>query len=115
MGAHRYAGCDHRPRGLGPRRPERDGGRVPPGIPGKTAVLEDLWLEPEVIGRGHGRRLWEHAASVARAGGATAMELDAEPNALGFYERMGAVRVGVTPSQTFPGRELPRLRLPLRE
>jgi GNAT superfamily N-acetyltransferase len=84
-------------------------------IPGEPAVLEDLWLEPDAIGGGHGRRLWEHAESVARAGGATAMELDAEPNAMGFYERMGAVRVGVTPSRTFPGRELPRMRLPLRE
>jgi GNAT superfamily N-acetyltransferase len=84
-------------------------------IPGEPAVLEDLWLEPDAIGGGYGRRLWEHAASVARAAGATAMELDADPNALGFYERMGAERVGVTPSQTFPGRELPRMRLPLRE
>ena len=30
-------------------------------IPGEPAVLEDLWLEPEAIGAGHGRRLWEHA------------------------------------------------------
>jgi hypothetical protein len=29
-------------------------------------VLEDLWLEPEAIGAGHGRRLWEHAVGVRR-------------------------------------------------
>jgi GNAT superfamily N-acetyltransferase len=29
-------------------------------------VLEDLWLEPEAIGTGHGRRLWEHTVEVAR-------------------------------------------------
>lgn len=84
-------------------------------IPGDPAVLEDLWLEPEAIGGGHGRRLWEHAIGVARAGGASAMELDAEPNAMGFYERMGAVRVGVTASSVIPGRELPRMRVPLDE
>lgn len=76
-------------------------------------MLEDLWLEPEAIGAGHGRRLWEHAVAVARACGASAMELDAEPNAMGFYERMGAVRVGVTASSVVPGRELPRMRVPL--
>ena len=84
-------------------------------IPGEPAVLEDLWLEPEAIGAGHGRRLWEHAVEVARACGASAMELDAEPNAMGFYERMGAVRVGVTASTVVPGRELPRMRDPLEE
>jgi hypothetical protein len=52
---------------------------------------------------------------VARACGASAMELDAEPNAMGFYRRMGAVRVGVTASTVVPGRELPRMRVPLEE
>jgi GNAT superfamily N-acetyltransferase len=83
-------------------------------IPGDPAILEDLWVEPAAMGAGHGRRLWEHAAAVARSGGASAMELDADPNALGFYERMGAVRVGVTPSTVVAGRELPRMRVPLR-
>jgi len=82
-------------------------------IPGEPAVLEDLWLEPDAIGAGHGRRLWEHAIGVARSGGASAMELDAEPNAMGFYQRMGAVRVGATVSRVIPGRELPRMRVPL--
>jgi GNAT superfamily N-acetyltransferase len=67
-------------------------------IPGEPAVLEDLWLEPESIGVGLGRRLWGHAVAVALAFGAAALELDAEPNAVGFYERMGAVTVGSTAS-----------------
>jgi GNAT superfamily N-acetyltransferase len=80
---------------------------------GQPAWLEDLWLEPEAIGAGYGRRLWDHAVSIARAAGASAMELDAEPYALGFYERMGAVWVCDTPSRVIPGRRLPRMRLPL--
>jgi GNAT superfamily N-acetyltransferase len=82
-------------------------------IPGDPAVLEDLWVEPDVIGTGRGRILLDHAVQVARGGGARALEFDADPNAVGFYERMGAVRIGVTPSTIRAGRELPRMRLVL--
>jgi len=80
---------------------------------GEPAELEDLWVDPPHIGSGVGRRLFEHATSVARAAGASAIELDADPNAVGFYERMGAVTVGATASTIIPGRSLPRLRLEL--
>jgi GNAT superfamily N-acetyltransferase len=56
---------------------------------GDVAWLEDLWVEPDWIGKGVGGRLFRHAAEQARQGGATTMEWEAEPNALGFYERMG--------------------------
>lgn len=82
-------------------------------ILGEPAILEDLWLEPSEIGAGHGRRLWEHAASVARGNGASVMELDADPHVVGFYERMGARVVGETPSRIAPGRTLPRMRITL--
>lgn len=83
-------------------------------IAGEPAILEDLWLEPAAIGAGRGRLMWEHAVEVARAAGATALELDADPNAVGFYERMGARVVGETPSAMAPGRTLPRMRVELR-
>lgn len=82
-------------------------------VPGEPAILEDLWLEPSAIGGGHGRRLWEHAVAIARSLGARSMELDADPNAEPFYERMGATRVGETPSTRVPGRSLPRMRIEL--
>ncbi|HEX2884096.1 MAG TPA: bifunctional NUDIX hydrolase family protein/GNAT family N-acetyltransferase [Candidatus Limnocylindria bacterium] len=82
-------------------------------VPGEPALLEDLWLEPASIGSGHGRRLWDHAVAIARSLGATAIELDADPNAEPFYARMGAVRVGETPSTRLPGRSLPRMRYEL--
>jgi GNAT superfamily N-acetyltransferase len=83
-------------------------------IPGDPAELEDLWVEPSAIGSGGGRRLFEHALEVARSGGASALEIDADPHAVGFYERMGAVRIGETASKLIPGRLLPRLRMPIR-
>jgi GNAT superfamily N-acetyltransferase len=80
---------------------------------GERAELEDLWLEPEWIGSGHGRTLFEHAVRVAQEGRATRLEWDAEPYAEGFYRAMGGVEVGRTPSAAEPGRTLPRMRLTL--
>ncbi|MGH2417886.1 MAG: GNAT family N-acetyltransferase [Candidatus Limnocylindria bacterium] len=80
---------------------------------GDPAEIEDLWVEPDAMGSGHGRRLFEHAAAIARSGGASGLELDADPNAVGFYERMGMRRIGETPSTVVPGRSLPRMRLAL--
>jgi 8-oxo-dGTP pyrophosphatase MutT (NUDIX family) len=82
-------------------------------IPGDPAELEDMWVEPDAMGNGHGRRLFEHAAAIARSLGARALELDADPHAAGFYERMGMERIGETPSTLIPGRALPRMRLEL--
>ena len=83
-------------------------------LAGDPAEVEDLWVEPDAMGSGHGRRLFEHAAAIARSAGASALELDADPNAQGFYERMGMRRIGETASSTFPGRSLPRMRIELR-
>ena len=80
---------------------------------GQRAELEDLWLEPEWIGSGHGRTLFEHAVRVAVAGGANRLEWDAEPYAEGFYRAMGGEEIGRTPSAAEPGRTLPRMRLSL--
>ena len=60
---------------------------------GEVAWLEDLWVEPEWIGKGLGRQLFERAADEARLRGARRLEWEAEPNATGFYERMGGTYV----------------------
>lgn len=56
---------------------------------GEVWWLDDLWIEPEWMGKGIGSRLFRHAAEHGRRVGAVRMEWEAEPNALGFYERMG--------------------------
>jgi GNAT superfamily N-acetyltransferase len=56
---------------------------------GEVGWLEDLWVDPPWIGRGVGRLLFEHVADRARDLGARRLEWEAEPNALGFYERLG--------------------------
>lgn len=52
-------------------------------------VLDHLWIEPASIGKEVGSQLFAFAARRARELGARAMEWGAEPNAVGFYEKMG--------------------------
>jgi GNAT superfamily N-acetyltransferase len=56
---------------------------------GEVCLLDDLWIEPEWIGKGIGTRLFEHAAKRGRQLGANRMEWEAESHALGFYDKMG--------------------------
>ena len=56
-----------------------------------------------------------HAAGVAAATGATVMEIESDPNAEGFYKRMGATRVGEVAAEIEgEKRVLPLLRFDLR-
>ncbi|MFL5960795.1 MAG: GNAT family N-acetyltransferase [Gaiellaceae bacterium] len=54
-----------------------------------VAVLDDLWVDPAWLGRGLGSRLFRLAADRARELGAERLEWGAEPNAVGFYEKLG--------------------------
>jgi len=56
--------------------------------------LEHLWVLPAAMGKGVGRALFEHAVQRAKVLGITAIEIESDPNAEKFYERMGARRIG---------------------
>jgi ribosomal protein S18 acetylase RimI-like enzyme len=64
-----------------------------------NAWLENLWVLPEWMGRGIGKRLFLHAVDMARQRGYTLLQLEADPNAVGFYEKMGMRRVGERQSE----------------
>jgi GNAT superfamily N-acetyltransferase len=52
--------------------------------------LDDLWVAPEWIGKGIGTHMFEHIVELARErGGPSRMEWQAEPNSVGFYEKLG--------------------------
>ena len=55
----------------------------------RIAVLDHLWVDPGWMGRGLGTRLFRLAADRARELGAERLEWGAEPNAVGFYEKLG--------------------------
>jgi N-acetylglutamate synthase-like GNAT family acetyltransferase len=70
--------------------------------------LGSLFVDPDTIGRGVGRRLLHHMLETARGIGARTVVLDADPHAEPFYEAMGFVRAGAVPSGSIPGRTLNR-------
>lgn len=80
-------------------------------IEGNAASLEALFVEPDCIGAGHGRRLVSDAIRIARARGVGEILIEGDPHADGFYRGVGAARIGRRPSGSIPGRWLPLYRL----
>ena len=58
-----------------------------------NAWIENLWILPEHIGKGIGKALFLHALELARQRGYTILRLEADPNAAGFYEKMGMYQI----------------------
>jgi GNAT superfamily N-acetyltransferase len=71
---------------------------------GEVAELDHLWLRPEEIGHGLGRLTFEDAMRRAREMDAHRLEWEAEPNAVGFYRRMGGIPIREVTSEL--GRRL---------
>jgi GNAT superfamily N-acetyltransferase len=63
-------------------------------VEGREIELEHLWVLPERMGAGIGRALFNDAVGRAASLGAEALGIESDPNAEGFYRRMGATRVG---------------------
>lgn len=76
-----------------------------------VATLAALFIDPAHLRQGIGRMLWEHMLQAAHSRDVRSISIDSDPNAEPFYLSMGAVRVGVTPSGSIPGRVLPLLRV----
>jgi GNAT superfamily N-acetyltransferase len=73
--------------------------------------LEHLWVLPAAFGRGIGRALFHRAQQRARDLGFATFEIESDPHAAGFYEHMGAERIGTkTTFLDAKPRELPIFR-----
>jgi|SRR5215471_16083410 len=78
------------------------------------AELEHMWIDPRQMGKGIGRALFAQVQARARELTASRLELSADPHAEKFYERMGAVRIGLVPADVSGhARVLPRMRVEL--
>lgn len=79
------------------------------GDRGRAILLELLFIAPEAIGTGLGRRLYGWALDQARAAEAARLDILSDPYARSFYTAMGASYVEDRASQIVPGRMLPWL------
>ena len=76
---------------------------------GERMVLEHLWVQPRSLRGGVGRKLFDHAVQLATEIGAKRIEIESDPNAEAFYQKMGAETIGEV---TYELEGLPR-SLPL--
>ena len=78
------------------------------------AELEHIWVRPSFIGTGIGKELFLDAMERAARLNVSEVELSADPNAEGFYQRMGARKIGEVDSEIDgQTRKLPRMKIEL--
>jgi len=63
------------------------------------AWIDNLWVSPEFMGQGIGKKLFLHALEVSKQRGYKSLQLEADPNATGFYEKMGMKKTGERASE----------------
>ncbi|MDO9473344.1 MAG: GNAT family N-acetyltransferase [Caulobacter sp.] len=80
---------------------------------GADQELDLFFTANDAQGTGVGRRLFQALAERARALGASCVVISSNPEAAGFYRRMGAIDVGVTPPGDGIAWERPKLKLSL--
>jgi GNAT superfamily N-acetyltransferase len=79
---------------------------------GDVFELEHMWVEPGHMSEGVGAALFGHAVATVRSLQGSVLRIVSDPNAEGFYRRLGARRIGEVASHP-PGRRLPLLVLEL--
>jgi ribosomal protein S18 acetylase RimI-like enzyme len=75
-------------------------------VRGGRCELDDLFVEPDSMGLGIGRLLVDDVVTRAAAAGASHLDVIANPNALGFYERLG---FGITGQASTRFGDAPRM------
>ncbi|GAB6434220.1 MULTISPECIES: GNAT family N-acetyltransferase [Bacillus] len=73
-------------------------------------ALDFLYIHPRYKGKGYGKIMWKFVIEQANELGIKSFTIDSDPNAKGFYLKMGAKLIGETPSTVFKGRLLPLLK-----
>lgn len=75
--------------------------------------LEFFYVEEKKIGSGYGKAMWKHMVDWCKNHEVKSLHFVTSPQAVGFYERMGASVRGVSYS-SIDGREIPRLTYSLK-
>lgn len=79
-----------------------------------TIHLLALFIEPEAMGQGIGRLLFDDAYAKAKKLGARIIEVQSDPYAETFYQKMGAVTVDKLESGSIKDRFLPLMQVKIR-
>lgn len=74
-----------------------------------TAEICAFFIDPEHKRRGIGQLLWNEVLNHARDLGFTQLVLDADPEAVPFYYRLGFETLHDTPSEAIPNRVIPHM------
>lgn len=83
-------------------------------VANNNAELEHMWVLPNYIGTGLGKELFLDAMDRAATLNVQTIELSADPNAAGFYRRMGAKQIGTIDSEIDgQSRQVPRMKVEL--
>jgi N-acetylglutamate synthase-like GNAT family acetyltransferase len=61
---------------------------------GKNVKMDNLFILPEYIGKGFGKYLFLDFLNRMKEAEIQTIQLDSEPNAEGFYSKMGFVKIG---------------------
>ncbi|WP_164684834.1 GNAT family N-acetyltransferase [Brevibacillus reuszeri] len=77
-------------------------------------LLGYFFIDPDAIGKGYGKALWEHMIQVVKSLNMRTVLIHSDPYAEEFYLARGAVRIGEIESTVIPDRKLPLLRFELR-
>ena len=80
---------------------------------GKDQELDLFFTANDAQGTGVGHRLFNHMADRAKALGAAQVVISSNPEAAGFYRRMGAVDIGIAPPGDGISWDRPKLALAL--
>lgn len=75
----------------------------------KETSLEYFYIEPEKIGKGYGRLMWNHMTDFCKAKNIDEIFLVTSPQAKEFYIKMGAVLFGEVGSLVIKDRKIPKL------
>jgi len=70
-----------------------------------NAELEYLYVEPDFTRLGFGGILFEHARDTAKLQGYSSLFVQSDPNAVGFFDKMGAKILGRESSWSLPDYE----------
>ena len=75
----------------------------------ETADIALIFVDPSELRRGIGTKMWAHLLDLCSRHGANRITIARDPNAVEFYQLLGARPFGTVPSESVAGRNLPLL------